>query len=144
MKIEPLTKPKARPFSWWLWMIVILGALLTAAGGIIALVHPSMLVSPREQMNGAVHIYAGYLAARSLAISFLLLVLLFIGARRALGNLMVLVGLIQLLDTCMDVAEGRRAIIPVVFVFGLVFLWSAACLSGGYPFWRIEAWKLEE
>jgi hypothetical protein len=141
MRTEPLTTPRAGPFSWWLWMIVIPGALLTGAGGIIALVHPSMLVSPGDQINGAVHIYAGYLAARNLAISLLLLTLLFIGARRALGNLMVLVGLIQLLDTCMDVAEGRWAIIPVVLVLGLAFLWSAARLSEGYPFWRIEAWK---
>jgi hypothetical protein len=109
MKNENVLKAEALAIPWWLSMTVVLGTLLTAAGAVIALVHPSMLVSPHDQINGAVHIYAGYLAARNLAISALLLTLLVIGARRALGNLMVLVGLIQLLDACMDVAEGRWA-----------------------------------
>jgi hypothetical protein len=142
MKNENVLKAEALAIPWWLSMTVVLGTLLTAAGAVIALVHPSMLVSPHDQINGAVHIYACYFAARNLAISALLLTLLIIGARRALGNLMVLVGLIQLLDACMDVAEGRWAVIPVVLVLGLVFLIGSARLSGGYPFWRIEAWMM--
>ena len=126
--------------AWWLNAIVILGAALTAMGAIIALVHPAMLVSPHDEINGAVHIYAGYLAARNLALAFMLVALLLIGARRALGNLMVLVGLIQILDACMDVAEGRWAIAPGVSIFALVFLIGAARLSG-FPFWRLAAWK---
>jgi hypothetical protein len=142
MKNESVIEAEALAIPWWLSVAVVLGALLTAAGAVIALAHPSMLVSPHDQINGAVHIYAGYLAARNLAISALLLILLIIGARRALGNLMALVGLIQLLDVCMDVAEGRWAVIPVVLALGLVFLIGSARLSGGYPFWRIEAWKM--
>jgi len=113
MKIEAVTQPNAGPLPWCLGTVVILGALLTAAGAIIALVHPAMLVSPDAQINGAVHVYAGYLAARNLAMSSLLVTLLIIGARRALGNPMVLVGLIQILDTCMDVAQGRRSVMTV-------------------------------
>jgi hypothetical protein len=142
MKNESVIKEEAQAIPWWLSVTVVFGALLTAAGAVIALVHPSMLVSPHDQINGAVRIYAGYLAARNLAITALLLTLLIIGARRALGNLMALVGLIQLLDACMDVAEGRRAVIPVVLALGLVFLIGSARLSGGYPFWKIEAWKM--
>lgn len=126
--------------EWWLSAIVILGAALTATGAIIALVHPAMLVSPHDEINGAVHIYAGYLAARNLALAFMLVALWLIGARRALGNLMALVALIQILDACMDVAEGRWAIVPGVSIFGLVFLIGAARLSG-FPFWRLAAWK---
>lgn len=126
--------------AWWLSAIVILGAALTAMGAIIALVHPAMLVSPHDEINGAVHIYAGYLAARNLALAFMLVALLLIGARRSLGNLMVLVGLIQILDACIDVAEGRWAIVPGVSIFALVFLIGAARLSR-FPFWRIAAWK---
>ena len=126
--------------AWWLGAIVILGAALTAMGAIIALVHPAMLVSPHDEINGAVHIYAGYLAARNLALAFMLVALLLIGARRSLGNLMVLVGLIQILDACIDVAEGRWAIVPGVSIFALVFLIGAARLSR-FPFWRIAAWK---
>jgi hypothetical protein len=131
---------RAEMIPWWVGLIVILGAAMTAMGAVIALVHPAMLVSAHDEINGAVHIYAGYLAARNLALAFMLLALLILGARRALGNLMVLVGLIQLLDTCMDVVEGRWAVVPGVLVFGIVFLVGAVRLSGG-AFWRPEAWK---
>ncbi len=129
-----------RPIAWWLCLIVILGALLNAMGAIIALVRPAMLVSPHDEINGAVHIYAGYLVARNLAVGFMLVALLLLGARRALGNLMVLVGFIQLLDACIDAAEGRWAVMPGVLVLGMVFLFSATGICG-FPFWRLEAWK---
>jgi hypothetical protein len=128
------------PIPWWVRLVVLIGALLTAMGAVIALVHPAMLVSPGDQINNAVHIYAGYLAARNLALATLLLALLFMGARRALGNLMALVGFIQLLDTCMDIAAARYAVAPGVFVFGVVFLIAASRLTGS-PFWKIQSWK---
>ncbi len=124
---------------WWVTAVVLLGALLTATGAILALVHPAMLVSPHDEINAAVHVYAGYLTARNGALAFMLLVLLGLRARRALGNLMVLVALIQILDACIDCFEGRWMIVPGVLVFGLVFLIAAARLSG-YPFWRSQAW----
>lgn len=129
------------PIEWWLRLVVFLGASLTAMGAVIALVHPAMLVSPHDEINEAVHIYAGYLAARNLALATMLVVLLVLQARRALGNLMVLVGFIQLLDACMDVAEGRWTIAPGVLVFGLVFLAGAARLCDGNAFWRVAAWR---
>jgi hypothetical protein len=128
-----------QPIAWWIRVAVILGAALTAMGAVIALVQPAMLVSPHDEINGAVHIYAGYLFARNLVIAIMLMVLLILGARRALGNLMALVGLIQLLDVCMDVVEGRWAIVPGILVFGIVFLIGAARLCG-FPFWRAQAW----
>jgi hypothetical protein len=70
----------------------------------------------------------------------MLIALLLVGARRALANLMVLVGFIQLLDVCMDVAEGRWAVAPGVLVFGVVFLIAANRLIG-YPFWNVEFWR---
>jgi hypothetical protein len=121
-------------------ILVIVGALLTAIGAVIALVHPAMLVSPHDEINGAVRIFAGYLAARNLALAIMLIALLLVGARRALANLMVLVGFIQLLDVCMDVAEGRWAVAPGVLVFGVVFLIAANRLIG-YPFWNVEFWR---
>jgi hypothetical protein len=129
----------SQPIAWWVRVTVILGALLTAMGAVIALFQPALLVSPHDEINGAVRIFAGYLVARNLAIALMLIALLVLGARRALGNLMVLVGLIQLLDVCMDVAEGRWTIVPVVLVLGLVFLIGAARLSDS-PFWKLEAW----
>src|SRR5271154_4788762 len=75
---------------WWVTVVVLIGAVLMAAGGIIALVNPAMLVSPQDQINGAVHIYAGYLASRNLCIAFMLLALLAMRATRPLSYLMVL------------------------------------------------------
>jgi hypothetical protein len=130
-----------QPIAWWIRVVVVLGAALTAMGAVIALVDPVMLVSPHDEINGAVHVYAGYLVARNLAIALMLVALLLLGAKRALGNLMVLVGLIQLLDVCMDAAEGRWSIVPGILVFGLVFLVGAARLSGGKWFWNPAAWR---
>ena len=132
---------RLRTIPLWLGAVVVLGAALTATGAVIALVHPIMLVSPHDEINGAVRIYAGYLVARNLAIAIMLLALLIVGARRALGNLMVLVGFIQLLDACMDVAEGRWTIAPGVLVFGLICRFAAARLCDGFPFWKLEAWR---
>lgn len=137
---ESSSADHSRQVPWGLGAIVILGAALTAMGAVIALTHPAMLVSPHDQINGAVRVYAGYLAARNLAIAIMLLGLLLLGARRALANLMVLVGLVQLLDACMDVVEGRWTIAPGVLVFGLVFLIGAAKLCG-FAFWRRRAWQ---
>jgi hypothetical protein len=133
---------RAANIPWWVGALVIAGALLTAMGAVIALVRPSMLVSPQDEINGAVHIYAGYLVARNLALALMLAGLLALRARRALGNVMALVALIQVLDVGMDCAEGRWSIVPVALVFGVLFAFGAARLSGS-PFWRLEAWKGE-
>jgi hypothetical protein len=125
--------------AWWVYVIVVLGAILIATGAILAIVQPAMLVSPHDTINGAVHIYAGYLASRNMAMAALLIVLLYLRARHALANLMVLVAFVQVLDAFMDCIEGRWIIAPGVLLFGLVFSIGAMRLSG-YPFWRIEAW----
>jgi len=124
---------------WWIRIVVCLGALLLAAGAGIALVHPAMMVDPQDAINGAVHIYAGYLASRNLALAVMLVALLLLSAKRALGNLMVLVALVQLLDAGIDFAERRWQIVPGVLVIGIVFVVAAARLSG-YAFWRSGAW----
>jgi len=131
---------QSRRVGWWPRVVVLLGVVLTAMGAVIALVHPVMLVSAHDEINGAVHIYAGYLAARNFVLAGMLLVLLIVGARRALGNLVAIVGLIQLVDAVMDVAEGRWAVAPGVFVFGVLFLFAAARFSGA-AFWKLGAWK---
>src|ERR1700760_4550284 len=78
------TRPSASAgaaLPWWLYSIVMLGAVLMAMGAVVALVHPALLVSPHDQINRAVHIYAGYLAARNLALAFMLLAALGLRAR---------------------------------------------------------------
>jgi hypothetical protein len=135
----PAIRLNAPAIPWWVTAVVFLGALLTATGAVLALLRPAMLVSPHDEINAAVHVYAGYLTARNGALAFMRLVLLGLRARRALGNLMVLVALIQILDACIDCFEGRWMIVTGVLVFGLVFL-IAAARRAGYPFWRSQAW----
>jgi hypothetical protein len=139
MSKERTARAKVK-IPWWVRLIVILGAILTTMGAVIALIHPAMLVSPHDEINGAVRIYAGYLAARNLALALMLAGLLVVGAKRPLSHLMVLVALIQMLDVCMDAVEGRWMVVPGVLLFGVVFLIAAARLSEGTPLWKIEAW----
>jgi hypothetical protein len=127
---------------WWLSGSVVLGALLLAAGGLIALIHPAMLVSPDAETNGAVRVYAGYLVSRNLALAVMLFVMLGVRARGVLSGLMVLTAFIQLLDAAMDCVEGRWPLVPGVLVFAIVFLLGAARLSGR-PFWKLAAWRDE-
>jgi hypothetical protein len=61
-------------------------------------------------------------------------------ARRALSQLMILVGMIQFFDAILDRIEGRFILVPGVLVFGVVYLFAAAHLSG-YFFWSSKAWQ---
>jgi hypothetical protein len=108
-------------------------------GAIVSLVNPAMLVSPHDSINGAVHIYAGYVASRDAALAIMMVAMLIFGLRRALGNLMALVALIQFLDVVIDCFELRSTVAAGVFVLGLLFLAAAAQLSAS-PFWKREAW----
>jgi len=125
---------------WWVTVAVLIGAALMTAGGVIALVNPAMLVSPQDQIDGAVHTYAGYLASRNLCIAALLLALMAMRKTRALGNLLVLTAFIQLADAILDAMEGRWLIVPGVLVLCLLFFLAAARFSG-YAFWKTEAWN---
>src|SRR5580698_4649219 len=92
---------------WWVRLIVLVGALLTGAGGVIALANPAMLAGPQPQIGTAAHVFAGYFAARNLVLACVLLLLLAMQAQRALGQLLALVGLIQCADAVLDCVEGR-------------------------------------
>jgi hypothetical protein len=123
----------------WVNLVVIVGSGLMVLGAILALTHPSMLVDPRAVINSAVQVYAGYFAVRNLVLGVAMAALLTFGARHALGNLLVIVGFIQLLDACMDCLEGRSAIAAPVLVLGILFLVAAARVTG--PFWRRRSWS---
>lgn len=128
------------PLPAWLYAIVLVDALLLATGAVIALVHPAMLVSPHDAINGAVRIYAGYLVSRNLTIAVFLLLALALRARGMLNSLMLLTAFVQLTDAGIDCLEGRWMVAPGVMFLGLVFLFAAGRMKG-YPFWRIEAWR---
>ncbi len=125
---------------WWLSTIVVLGALLMAVGGLVALLQPARLVSPHDEINGAVHIYAGYFAARALVLAIMLLAALGLRARGMLNSLMLLTAFIQVLDCVIDCVEGRWVVLPGVVLVGSMLFIGSARLSG-HPFWRVEAWR---
>jgi hypothetical protein len=126
--------------SWWASAIAIIGALLLAVGGVIALTHPALLAAPGDTINGAVRVYASYFASRNLALALMIAVLVLIGARRALGGILVLTALIQVLDACLDVVDGRMSLVPGVLVLSIAFLLAGARLSGS-AFWKRSAWN---
>jgi hypothetical protein len=130
---------RLRKVPVWANGLVILCAVLTAMGGVIAMVKPEMLVGPHAEISEAVRIYAGYLTARNLTLAVMLAVLLMIGARRALGNLVAVVGLIQIADFVVDCAEARWPVAAGVLVLGILLLVAAARISGA-GFWRRAAW----
>jgi hypothetical protein len=130
----------ATPLPRWLVAIVIVGSILMIAGGLIALFRPEMLLSPHQQITDAVHVYAGYLVSRNLALGLMLLAALSLRARGPLSTLMVVYGSIQFLDAVTDCVEGRWAIIPGVVLLGVLFLIGAARVSG-HPFWTAKAWR---
>jgi hypothetical protein len=135
--------PENNSNPWWLSAIVILGALLMGAGAIIALVKPSMLVAPHDEINGAVHIYAGYLVSRNLALALMLVVTLLIRARPALAATLVLTAFVQLFDAILDASEGRWTLVPGVLVLAIAFF-VCASRAFGQGWWKLSAWQVRD
>lgn len=124
------------PLPWTL--LTLLAALLLAAGGIIALADPILLVPPSSQITEAARIYAGYLASRNLALTIMLVALLVLRAKHSLAVLMALAALSQFIDAVIDAAEARWPIVPGVLLLGLLFLLTATRLADR-PLWKRTA-----
>ena len=140
MANSTIQPPVAKRVPAWVPVIVVLSAVLMGAGAIIAAMNPVMLVDPHAEISAAVKTYAGYLTARNGVLAVVLLALLLAGARRALGNLVALVGLIQLFDFVVDCMEARWSVAPGVLVLGILLLIASGRLSGA-PFWQRRAWS---
>jgi hypothetical protein len=124
----------------WVSAIVVVGAVLMAAGAVIAEVNPQMLVDPNTAINSATHVYAAYLVSRNLVLAVMLLAALAWRAKPVLHTLLVAVAFIQIADAVLDALEGRWPIVPGVFVLGLLFFIAAARISGA-AFWKRAAWS---
>lgn len=116
-----------RTWPWWLTVIVIIGALLTATGAVLA------IFASGEHLNTAGHNYADYFITRNLAVAVMLLVMLALRARRVLAALMILTALIQFLDAVTAIATGRLGLVPIDLIFAAVFTFGAARLSDWRP-----------
>ncbi len=129
-------------YPWWLSVVVILGALLTATGAVISKVDPVILTNGTP-MTDATRVYADYLFARNLPLAVMLLLLFALRARRMLAGFMVLVALIQMVDVINDLMRGDLLIVPGLLVFAIVFLLGAWRLFGE-ALWHVNTWRDKE
>jgi hypothetical protein len=126
-------------FPLWVFIIVILGALLTLTGAIISKVDPTILTGG-SPMTSAAQVYADYTFARDLALAVILLFLLTRRLRQMLAGFMVLIALIQMIDVIDDLARGAFLLVPGLLVFAIVFLIGAWRLFG-QAIWHVDAWR---
>ena len=129
-------------FPLWVRIVVSIGAVLLIAGVLISLLHPILLVSPHDEINPAVRVFAAYTFSRDLGLAIVLVTALLLRARATLNGMLLLTGFIQVLDAFTDCLDHRWAIVPAAVVIGALFFLAAAALSGA-PFWKIQAWKHE-
>lgn len=113
----------------WATAVIIVTAVLTAAGAVISIATPTLLTSSHAAMNPAARVYAGYTFSRDLAIAVFLLALLAIRARRALAQVVSLVGLIQLIDAAVDACTGRLPLVPALLLLAAALAAAAWRLS---------------
>src|SRR5258705_13897455 len=95
---RPKLKPSAgasRAIPRWVAATACLGTLLLVAGATIAVVQPSLLLAPDDQVTHGVRVYSDYLFSRNLAVAVLLSTALVARARPLLAALMALTALIQ-------------------------------------------------
>ena len=129
-------------FPWWIFIAVLLGALLTATGAVISKVAPVILTNGTS-MTDATRIYADYLFARNLPLAVMLLLLLAWRARRMLAGFMVLTALIQIVDVINDLIRGDFLLVPGLLLFAIVFLLGAWKLFG-QAVWHASTWREQE
>jgi hypothetical protein len=113
----------------WVAAIACLGILLLAAGAVIALIQPSLLLAPDDQITHGVRVYADYLFSRNLAVAVTLAAALVARARRLVAALMALTALMQIFDIALDAATARWVLIPGLVVFGAAFALGATRLN---------------
>ena len=121
---------KALPL--WVKVIVVVAASLFAAGSVIAVMRPELLVARQGEMNSAARVYAGYMFSRNLALAVMLLAAWIKDTRQALSGLMLLAALVQLLDAGLDAAEGRIMLVPGIVVLCALFSFAAVRIPEGF------------
>ncbi|MDQ2875733.1 MAG: hypothetical protein M3Y33_13450 [Actinomycetota bacterium] len=124
---EPSPAATSKTWPWWLTVIVVLGAVLTATGAVLA------IFASGDHLNTAGHNYADYFITRNLAVAVMLLVMLALRARRVLAALMILTALTQFLDAVTAITTGRLGLVPIDLIFAAVFTFGAARLTGSQP-----------
>jgi hypothetical protein len=123
---------REKRITWPVVVVVVTGAVVVLAGGLIAWLRPGQLLPGGVPVGAGVHLYAERMAARSIPIGVGLLVLLWLRERRMLAGLLLLVGVIEIGDTIAaivnrDWAELSGAVVAVAFFWAA---WSLLRRSG--------------
>ncbi len=147
MPSSDLARPEGKQASRSTWyprahvkVIVLFGVVLLAFGAFLALFKPMLIVGKGEQMNNSARVFAGYLFSRNSALAALLAGAFALRARTLLAGFVALTALIQFVDAAVDCYEQRWAIVPIVVLLGVAFLFAAGSILGR-PVWNLKAWR---
>jgi hypothetical protein len=121
--------------SWPVAAVVVAGAAVVLAGGLIAWLHPAQLLPSGTVVSDGVRIYGARMAARALPLGVALILLLALRARRMLAALLVLVAAVEVGDAASALAYRDWAELAGAVVVAAAFAWSALRLnrSGTVP-----------
>ena len=123
----------------WVAVIVSIGTLITAVGGLVAWLHPATLIPAGSPLTHGVDLYGQRMAARNLALSVVLIALLAARAVRPLAAVMTVVVLVEIGDTISAVVNADWAQASGVAV-AVAFAWAASRLLGA-PLWRLASYR---
>jgi hypothetical protein len=115
-------------------VIVIIGALITVVGGLVAWLHPATLIPTGSPVTHGVDLYGQRVAARNLALGAALIVLLAARAARPLATVMAVIVLVEIGDTISAIVNADWAQASGVLV-AVAFAWAAGRLLGA-PLWK--------
>lgn len=116
--------------GWPVATIVVIGAVVVLAGGLVAWLHPATLLPAGTPVGTGVRLYGARMAARSLPLGVALLVLLATRSRRLLGWSMVLVAVIELGDCVSALAYHDWSELAGGAIVAIAFGWAARRLLG--------------
>lgn len=123
----------------WVTVIVIIGALITVVGGLVAWLHPATLIPAGSPVTHGVDLYGQRMAARNLALGTALIVLLAARAARPLAAVMAVLVLVEIGDTISAIVNADWAQASGVVV-AVAFAWAVSRLLGA-PLWQLASYR---
>ena len=115
--------------TWPVAAVVVAGAAVVLAGGLIAWLHPAQLLPSGTAITTGTRIYGARMAARALPLGVALLVLLAVRARAMLAALLVLVAAVEVGDAVSALAYRDWAELSGAVIVAAAFGWAAHRLA---------------
>jgi len=119
--------------TWPVAAIVVAGAAIVLAGGLVAWLHPALLLPSGTPVTPGVRLYGARMAARALPLGAALVLLLALRARRMLAALLVLVAAVEVGDAVSALAYRDWAELAGAVVVAAAFGWAARRLARSAP-----------